>query len=102
MEDFVIVDGLLQEEQDSVSLPPGHEFFGVLDGHGGTDAADFGSTELTRHLCATQAWQTYVHQVTPYLTSNNKAPPKPKTIHAWNRWLEQAVESVFFAAIEFG
>lgn len=41
------------------NLPQPHALFCVLDGHGGTEASEFASRELTRILCDNDAFQTY-------------------------------------------
>ena len=67
-------DALICETRDLEGLDNnhnhGHGLFCVLDGHGGREAAEFGSEELCHILCQTEQWKTYVQKVSPYLSSS--------------------------------
>ena len=72
----------------------GHALFCVLDGHGGTEASEFASEELTRILCDTEDWQSYAQKVTPYLRKG-KPEPRNRTMNDLTKLLEKALIRAF-------
>ena len=65
---LLINDNLIQQQRQQQHYH--HALFCVLDGHGGSDASNYASEELTEFLLNTEEWQNYVQKVSPYLLPN--------------------------------
>ena len=70
-----------------------HSLFCVLDGHGGTSASEFASTELTRILTDCEEWETYLDLVAPYVSKkkSSEGEPSNKVLKEMEQLLELAM-----------